>query len=112
MHVTQTRAAAPTAPRMTTPRLSTRKDIQGLRAVAVLLVVLEHAGVGVISGGYIGVDVFFVVSGFLITQILVREASASGKVSLAKFYSRRARRILPASTLVLLVTSLVAALTL
>jgi peptidoglycan/LPS O-acetylase OafA/YrhL len=112
MHVTQSRAASSTAPRIATPRLSTRKDIQGLRAVAVALVVLEHAGVGLLSGGYVGVDVFFVVSGFLITQILVREASVSGKVSLSTFYSRRARRILPASTLVLLVTSLVAVLTL
>ncbi len=97
-------------PRIT--RLATRKDIQGLRAVAVVLVVLDHAGVPFLAGGYVGVDVFFVVSGFLITQILVREASLNGSVSLSRFYARRARRILPASTLVLLVTSVVAGITL
>jgi peptidoglycan/LPS O-acetylase OafA/YrhL len=75
-------------------------------------VVLDHAGVPFLPGGYIGVDVFFVVSGFLITQILVREASFSGTVSLGGFYARRARRILPASTLVLLVTAVVSGLTL
>ena len=96
----------------TTARLAPRKDIQGLRALAVALVVLAHAGVPYLGGGYVGVDVFFVVSGFLITQILVREASITGSVSLVRFYARRARRILPASTLVLLVTSVVAALTL
>ena len=94
------------------PRLRPRKDIQGLRALAVTLVVLDHAGVPFMAGGFIGVDVFFVVSGFLITQLLIREASRTGSVSLARFYARRARRILPVSTLVLLVTSVVAALTL
>ena len=107
MHVRQSPPVAPPA-----PRLATRKDIQGLRALAVVLVVLDHAGVSFLGGGFIGVDVFFVVSGFLITQILLREAAATGSVSLAKFYSRRARRILPASTLVLLTTSVVAAFTL
>ena len=108
MHVRQT-ARIPAA---AAPRLATRKDIQGLRALAVVLVVLDHAGVPFLNGGFIGVDVFFVVSGFLITQILLREASVTGSVSLARFYARRARRILPASTLVLLVTSVVAAFTL
>jgi peptidoglycan/LPS O-acetylase OafA/YrhL len=111
MHVKQGRRPTPMR-RPGPPRLTTRKDIQGLRAVAVGLVVLDHAGVPFVSGGYVGVDVFFVVSGFLITQILVREASFSGSVSLVKFYARRARRILPASTLVLLVTTLVAGFTL
>ena len=107
MHMRPRRTITPT-----TARLAPRKDIQGLRAVAVALVVLAHTGVPYVSGGYIGVDVFFVVSGFLITQILLREASLTGSVSLVRFYARRARRILPASTLVLLVTSAVAALTL
>ncbi len=93
------------------PRLATRKDIQGLRAVAVTLVVLNHCGVPFLPGGYIGVDVFFVVSGFLITQILVREASFTGSISLTRFYARRARRILPASTLVLLATAVFSGLT-
>jgi peptidoglycan/LPS O-acetylase OafA/YrhL len=107
MHVNQ---SGPQTPRVM--RLAPRKDIQGLRAVAVMLVVLAHAGVPFLSGGFIGVDVFFVVSGFLITQLLVRETTRSGTVSLARFYARRARRILPVSTLVLLVTSVVAGLTL
>ncbi|HYJ12666.1 MAG TPA: acyltransferase family protein [Thermomicrobiales bacterium] len=81
-----------------------RPDIEGLRAVAVLLVVLEHAGVTLVSGGYIGVDVFFVLSGFLITGLLIREVQSTGKISLGQFYARRARRLLPAATVILLVT--------
>src|SRR5436190_6505580 len=82
--------------------LAHRSDIQGLRALAVLLVVLGHAGVGSVSGGFVGVDVFFVVSGFLITGLLLAEARANGSVSLVDFYVRRARRILPAAALTLL----------
>ena len=81
-----------------------RQDIQGLRALAVLLVALDHARIGPFTGGFVGVDVFFVISGFLITSLLVREAERSGRVSLTGFYARRARRILPAATLVLLAT--------
>ena len=81
-----------------------RDDIQGLRAVAVSAVVLDHAGLGPFSGGFVGVDVFFVISGFLITQLLLRERARTGRVSLVGFYGRRARRILPAATLVLLAT--------
>lgn len=80
-----------------------RGDIQGLRAIAVLTVVAAHAGLG-LQGGYVGVDVFFVISGFLISQQLFREAATEGRVSLVGFYARRARRILPAATAVLLVT--------
>jgi peptidoglycan/LPS O-acetylase OafA/YrhL len=85
-----------------------RGDIQGLRAVAVLLVALNHAGVGILRGGFVGVDVFFVLSGFLITGILVCEAQTKGAVSLVGFYVRRARRILPAAALTLLATELAA----
>jgi peptidoglycan/LPS O-acetylase OafA/YrhL len=85
-----------------------RADIQGLRAVAVLLVVLAHAGVGFLPGGFVGVDVFFVLSGFLITGLLLAEARASGSVSLLEFYVRRARRILPAAALTLLATDIAA----
>ncbi|MFG1808710.1 acyltransferase family protein [Streptomyces sp. NPDC049040] len=81
-----------------------RLDIQGLRAVAVSLVVLAHAGVGAVGGGYIGVDVFFVVSGFLITSLLLRELSGTGRISIRAFYARRTLRLLPASTLVVLAT--------
>ena len=74
-----------------------RRDIEGLRAVAVGLVLLYHAGIAVVPGGFVGVDVFFVVSGFLITGTLIREIEKTGRVSLASFYARRIRRLLPAS---------------
>ncbi len=82
-----------------------RREIQGLRAVAVLLVVLFHLWPGRLSGGYIGVDVFFVISGFLITSLLLREVDRSGSVSLSRFWARRMRRLLPASYLVLAVSA-------
>ena len=75
-----------------------------MRAVAVGLVVLNHAGVPWLSGGYIGVDVFFVISGFLITQLLIEEAGERNSIDLRNFWARRARRILPMSILVTLVT--------
>ncbi len=78
-----------------------RPDVEGLRAVAVLLVVLFHAGVPGIHGGYVGVDVFFVISGFVITGLLLRERASTGGTSILDFYARRARRILPAATLVI-----------
>ncbi len=84
-----------------------RPDIEGLRAVAVLLVVLYHAGVPGLTGGFVGVDVFFVISGFLITTHLVSELERTGRLSLAAFYGRRVRRLLPLSLLVLLVTVVV-----
>jgi peptidoglycan/LPS O-acetylase OafA/YrhL len=74
----------------------------------VLLVVLGHAGVPFLGGGYVGVDVFFVLSGFLITGLLLVDAERRGRVSLGRFYARRARRILPAAALTLLVTDVVA----
>ena len=80
-----------------------RPDVEGLRGVAVLLVVLFHAGLPV-AGGFIGVDVFFVISGFLITGLLLREHGRSGRVSYARFYARRVRRLLPAAVAVLMVT--------
>ena len=83
-----------------------RPDVEGLRAIAIALVVLFHVGVPGISGGFIGVDVFFVVSGFVITGLLLREHAASGRNRLLAFYGRRSRRILPAATLVIIVTVL------
>src|SRR5437867_5922468 len=81
-----------------------RPDIEGFRGVAILLVVLFHAGVSGLSGGFVGVDVFFVLSGFFITGLLVRELSRNGGVDLTAFYGKRARRLLPALLLVLLTT--------
>ncbi len=78
-----------------------RSEIDGLRAVAVVPVILFHAGFGLFAGGYVGVDVFFVISGYLITSIIIGEM-AEGRFSLARFYERRARRILPALFFVVL----------
>ncbi len=94
--------AQPSAPRL---RSGHRPDIEGLRAVAVLLVVAFHAGIGTLSGGYVGVDVFFVLSGFLITGLLADEILTERSLSFTRFYGRRARRLLPMATVVLLVTA-------
>ncbi|WP_051683726.1 acyltransferase family protein [Blastococcus sp. URHD0036] len=113
---TDTSATRPAAEAPPGPRLSglprdgahhVRGDIEGLRAVAVLLVIADHL-FGWPHGGFIGVDVFFVISGFLITGLLLREHRATGRISFPDFYRRRIRRILPASVLVLVVTVVLA----
>ena len=76
-----------------------RPDIEGLRGLAVLLVVVFHASPELLSGGFIGVDVFFVISGFLITGLLYRELGSSGRISFSGFYLRRIRRLFPAAAL-------------
>jgi peptidoglycan/LPS O-acetylase OafA/YrhL len=81
-----------------------RPDIEGLRAVAVIVVILFHARISAFSGGFVGVDVFFVVSGFLITRLLLNEIQRTGTISLPNFWARRARRLLPASVAVVVVT--------
>lgn len=81
-----------------------RSDIEGLRAIAVLLVVLYHAGAPVITGGFIGVDVFFVISGYLITGLLTAERQRTGAVSFLSFYARRGRRLIPAAFAMIAVT--------
>ena len=86
-----------------------RQDVEGLRAVAVLAVVLFHADVPGVGGGYVGVDVFFVISGFLITGLLWREVSTAGTIQLRRFYGARARRLLPASATVGVVTAIASA---
>ena len=93
-----------------------RPDIQGLRALAVILVILAHAKVPHVAGGYIGVDVFFVISGFVITELLLRSPDANATTaaqkfssvlaSMGRFYGRRVRRIMPAATLVMIGTAL------
>lgn len=83
---------------------SFRADIEGLRGIAVVLVLLFHASIPGFNGGFVGVDVFFVISGFLITGMLLREYESTGRISLRNFYARRVRRLLPASALVLVVT--------
>jgi peptidoglycan/LPS O-acetylase OafA/YrhL len=78
--------------------------VQGLRAVAVVLVILAHAKLAHFTGGFVGVDVFFVISGFVITGLLIREEELRIRHKLLTFYTRRIRRIMPAATLTLLVT--------
>lgn len=107
----QLRSVRVDRPRLTSSHesgLRFRKDIQGLRAIAVILVVLYHVGVPGISGGYIGVDVFFVISGFLISSHLIETYSRTGRISFSEFYARRMRRILPASLIVIVATTVAA----
>ncbi len=89
-----------------------RADVEGLRAIAVGLVLIYHAGLSELSGGFVGVDVFFVISGFLITSLLLAEFDRRGTVSLVEFYARRAKRLLPAACIVLVVTAIGARLVL
>ena len=77
-----------------------RAEIDGLRALSVLPVIFFHAGIEIFSGGFIGVDIFFVISGYLITSILLEELNNNNKINILHFYGRRARRILPALILV------------
>lgn len=83
--------------------LAYRPGIDGMRAIAVLGVVLYHAGFGP-PGGFVGVDVFFVISGFLITSLLEAELNQTGKIDISAFYARRIRRLLPSLGIVLLAT--------
>ena len=87
-----------------------RADIEGLRAIAILLVVAYHAEVPGFQGGYVGVDVFFVISGYLITWLLISELERKGKIDWLSFYARRAKRLLPALAAMLIVVSAIAAL--
>jgi peptidoglycan/LPS O-acetylase OafA/YrhL len=91
-------------------RADFRPDIEGLRGVAVLAVVAYHAGLGAVGGGFVGVDVFYVLSGFLITGLLWDELQRTGRLRLGEFYARRARRLLPAAVVVLVATVVAASL--
>jgi peptidoglycan/LPS O-acetylase OafA/YrhL len=99
----QARPGSPPPPAASAVRR--RRDIQGLRAIAVLLVVLFHAELPV-PGGFVGVDVFFVISGFVITAMLMREWAHRGRVRFAHFYFRRFLRLTPALALVVAVVAL------
>lgn len=88
-----------------TPRSFHVAGLDGVRAIAVVLVILFHLSPGAVTGGFIGVDLFFVVSGFLITSLLLREYEAAGRISLRGFWTRRARRLLPALVVLLLACS-------
>lgn len=79
--------------------LTYRPDLQGLRAIAVILVILKHAEVGFFSGGFVGVDVFFVLSGYLISGLLIKELESTGTIRYFDFISRRLKRLLPALAL-------------
>jgi peptidoglycan/LPS O-acetylase OafA/YrhL len=85
-----------------------RPDIEGLRAIAILAVILCHAKMPYMQGGFVGVDIFFVLSGYLITGLLVREIAQTGKVNFLSFYARRFKRLLPGLALMILVSCLAA----
>src|SRR6188472_223047 len=89
-------------------RLPYLPGIDAMRAIAVLAVFLYHAGVGWMPGGFLGVDVFFVISGFLITSLLLREFRRGDHVRLGRFWLRRARRLLPAVGVLIAVTMILA----
>ncbi|WP_235014678.1 acyltransferase family protein [Microbacterium sp. SLBN-154] len=105
---TTTSGTARTAARPASERRF-RSDVQALRALAIGAVVLNHLWPGAIGGGYVGVDVFFVISGFLITSHLLREVTATRRIRLGAFYARRIRRLLPAALLVLVVSAVLVA---
>ncbi|GAA2696284.1 MULTISPECIES: acyltransferase family protein [Actinosynnema] len=108
--MTSTETLREAAPRGVEHRSRQRDDIQGLRALAVGLVLVYHLRPTWLPGGFVGVDVFFVISGYLIIGALVNELRRNGRISLFSFYARRARRLLPAATVVLLGVALTTAL--
>src|SRR4051812_14259944 len=100
-----TDTAEPTAAGSLRTGSTHRPHLDGIRAVAVYLVVLFHAGLTQFTGGYIGVDVFFVLSGYLVTEVLLRDLAAGGRsVRFGRFYARRFRRLLPAAFATLIAT--------
>src|SRR5260221_5312156 len=90
-----------------TPAAHYRPQLDGMRAVAVYLVVAFHAGISAFSGGFIGVDVFFVLSVYLVTQLLLRDFRSRGRIDFRRFYSRRFRRLLPTAVVTLVLTATV-----
>ncbi|OBI96059.1 acyltransferase [Mycobacterium alsense] len=112
MTVQEAVASSPRRVERRPSRKGFRPDIEGLRAIAVIAVVAYHAGLPGVAGGYIGVDVFFVISGFLITGLLWREVTGTNTVALGRFYGARARRLLPAAAVVGAATAVAAAIAL
>ena len=101
------RAALDQSPaRPTSKKFEFDGKLQGLRAIAVVLVLLFHAGVPYCTGGFIGVDVFFVLSGYLISSLLLAEIDNGGRISMPAFYARRARRLLPSASATVILTAL------
>lgn len=98
---------APAAPAQTRHKGVFRPELEGLRAIGILAVMTYHAGIKIFPGSFAFIDLFFVISGFLITGLLVRELEATKRISLSGFYARRIRRLLPAATVVLIFTAIV-----
>ena len=110
MSTSTTATAAGTPRRQAHSGLPYVAALDGVRAIAVGAVLLYHGGVSIAPGGFLGVDMFFVLSGFLITSLLITERAATGRIDLFQFWLRRARRLLPAAFLLIAVTALVAAI--
>lgn len=91
---------------MNNPQNFYRPDLQGMRAIAILIVAFEHARLPIIKGGFIGVDVFFVLSGYLITGLLFREFKNDNYINFSSFYSRRLKRLLPALLVMVIISSI------
>ncbi len=108
LYITLKPDARPRKPPLTHVSSAYRPDLQGLRAIAIGLVVLAHAGLPLFAGGYIGVDVFFVLSGFLITRLLDTDLQETGHIRIARFYARRLQRLLPALMVMLVSAGLAA----
>jgi len=100
VHAPPHHSTARTTPRAPAPQHGYRADIDGMRALAICAVLAFHAFPSTLPGGFAGVDIFFVISGYLITRVLARE-QAAGKLRLGHFYARRMRRIVPALALML-----------
>ena len=88
-----------------------RPALDGLRTVAVYLVVLFHSGLSWMRGGFIGVDLFFLLSGFLVTNVMLAEYRSTGSIQLRRFYARRVRRLLPAALISIVIICLLASVT-
>src|SRR4051812_10426203 len=99
-----------TAPAVATSEQPTkavhRDHLDGMRTLAVYLVVAFHAGIDRLDGGFIGVDVFFVLSGYLVTEVLLRDLGGNGHIGFRRFYARRIRRLLPAAAIALIGTAI------